>query len=115
MVLAFIVKLSFLKANHTKEKSLISCIVYPALFILQIALNGKPFAEYKHRAPVAMVTHLVIDGDVTLRQSRKDPPNDDTISQSGFDMDTVIRSFTQLFNIPPRDYNLVSLKSPLPM
>lgn len=34
---------------------------------LQVVVNGTPFHEFKHRIPLQMVTHLHVDGDLTLQ------------------------------------------------
>ncbi|XP_004690358.1 PREDICTED: galectin-4 [Condylura cristata] len=33
----------------------------------KVVVNGSPFYEYGHRIPVQMVTHLQVDGDLTLQ------------------------------------------------
>ena len=68
----------------------------------QILFDGKQFCEYKHRAPVEMVTHLIVDGDVSLQQGR---PNAD--EDGGIQVDTMIKNFMHLMCIPSRGYNLV--------
>ena len=69
----------------------------------QISFDGKQFCEYKHRAPVEVVTHLVVDGDVSLQQGR---PNSD--DDGGIMVDTIIKTFMHLLNLPSKGYNLVS-------
>ena len=64
--------------------------------------DGKQFCEYKHRAPVEIVTHLIVDGDVSLQQGRPDSDED-----GGIQVDTMIKNFMHLMCIPSRGYNLV--------
>lgn len=33
----------------------------------QVVVNGDPFYEFGHRIPVQLVTHLQVDGDLTLQ------------------------------------------------
>ena len=49
-----------------------------------------------------MVTHLIVDGDVSLQQGR---PNAD--EDGGIQVDTMIKNFMHLMCIPSRGYNLV--------
>lgn len=69
---------------------------------MQIFFDGKQFCEYKHRAPVEMVTHLIVDGDVSLQQERSN------VDDGGIQVDTIMKSFMQLLCIPNKGYNLVS-------
>ena len=40
------------------------------IFVLQIAINGSHFCEYRHRIPKDIVRQLTVEGDVQLSQIR---------------------------------------------
>lgn len=78
-----------------------TCRYLRKISFLQLYFDGRFFCEYKHRAPVEMVTHLVMDGDVSLQQSDRSAAGDEML------VDTLTRSLAQLLCLPASGYNLV--------